>query len=259
MIKEIRKLSIASKAKEVLQDMQFSTLPINPIAIAQHFNIGVEPKPSNTKGVSGMLIKQGDNFGIMYATHIKNRGFQNFSIAHELGHYLLDGHIDNILNNGVHVSDSEFSYSNKYEWEADWFASELLMPNFLIRDDIRQNDLTWQLVSNIANKCKTSLEATARRVIAISKEPCALLIQHDNKVWTPVKSPAWSWFLNKALFPKELLDCSDYEDMPDTMEKCDLVDWGIENINLDEYQCYYSSIYYEGNNVNKIMSLLLLE
>ncbi len=50
-----------------------------------------------------------------------------------------------------------------------------------------------------------------------------------------------------------------YNDIPDTMEKCSLTDWGIENINSDEYQCYYSSIHYSNSGVDKIMSLLYLE
>jgi hypothetical protein len=47
-----------------------------------------------TGGVSGMLLRNGDDFGILYATHIKSSGFQRFSISHELGHYFLPGHID---------------------------------------------------------------------------------------------------------------------------------------------------------------------
>ena len=260
MIKEIRKISIKTKAKEILQDMQYNKLPIDPIEIAKRANIAVQAKPDISKGVSGMFIKNGDNFGIMYATHIKNIGFQNFSIAHELGHYYLDGHIENILTDGIHTSDEKLLSTDIYEQEANYFASVLLMPSNLIQNDINQNNLSWQLIKHIAyDKCKTSLEATARRVVALSKEPCALFIQHDNKIWTPVKSQAWSWFLEKALFPEQLLDCSDYDSMLDNMEECDLMDWGIENINSDEYKCYYSSIYYKSNNVNKIMSLLLLE
>jgi len=34
--------------------------------------------------------KAGDEFGIMYATKIPSRGFQKFSIAHEIGHYCIE-------------------------------------------------------------------------------------------------------------------------------------------------------------------------
>ena len=257
MIKEIRKSLIDSKAKEVLRDMQFNTLPINSIKIAEKSNIAVQAKPDTSIGVSGMLIKNGDNFGIMYATHIKNKGFQNFSIAHELGHYYLDGHIENILTDNIHTSDASLLSTNIYEQEANYFASILLMPSFLIKDDINRNDLSWQLVSNIAKKCQTSLEATARRIIELSKEPCALLIHQNNKPWHPIKSPSWSWYLKNPQFPD--LDYCDYEDLTDNMEECSFSDWGIENINSNEYKCKYSSIHYQDDNVDKIMTLLLLD
>ncbi len=38
-----------------------------------------------------MLLREGNEFGIFYSTAISNKGFQRFSIAHELGHYSLEG------------------------------------------------------------------------------------------------------------------------------------------------------------------------
>lgn len=256
MIKEIRKTLIDSKAREILQEMQFNTLPINPIKVAKQSSIAVQAKPDTYSGVSGMLIKKGDNFGIMHATHIKNKGFQNFSIAHELGHYYLDGHIENILTDNIHTSDASLASTNIYEQEANYFASALLMPSFLIQDDINRNDLSWQLVSNIANQCNTSLEATARWVIALSKEPCALLIHQNDKPWYPIKSPHWLWYLEKVQFPDQLDYCNN-KDLTDNMEECKLLDWDINNIDDSEYQCKYSSIHFQ--NDKKTMTLLLLE
>ncbi len=257
MIAKIRKILIEKTAKEVLQNIQFNTLPISPIKIAEKINIAVRAKPSTSYGVSGMLIKKGDNFGIMYATHIKNKGFQNFSIAHELGHYYLDGHVENILTNGIHYSDID-SQANKYEQEANYFASVLLMPSHLMQDDIRRNDLSWQLASDIANKCQTSLEAAARRIVSLSQEHCALLIQQNNKLWHPIKSNSWSRYLNNPQFPGQL-DYCDYENLTNDMEECSLSDWDINNILANEYQCQYSSIHYKDNKIDKIMTLLLLE
>lgn len=258
MIKEIRKTLIDSKVREILQEMQFKKPPIDPIKVAERANIVVKEKPSASNGVSGMLIKNGDNFGIMYATHIQNEGFQNFSIAHELGHYYLDGHIENILTDNIHTSDASPISANIYEQEANYFASVLLMPGFLIQDDINNNDLSWQLIKNIANHCKTSCEATARRIVSLSREPCALLIHQNNKPWYPIKSYHWSWYLGKVQFPDQL-DYCDYEYLTDNMEECNLSDWDIDNINDGEYQCKYSSIHFQSDSVDKIMTLLLLE
>ena len=92
-------------------------------------DIKVEGKPDTADGVSGMLLRHGNNFGIVYATHIPSEGFQRFSIGHELGHYFLDGHVDQILpKDGVHVSRAGFVSADPYELEADQFAAGPLMP-----------------------------------------------------------------------------------------------------------------------------------
>jgi hypothetical protein len=93
------------KAEALLRDQGIETLPVDPFAIAASRDITVRPKPDTAEGVSGMLLRHGDAFGILYATHIQSEGFQRFSVSHELGHYFLDGHIDHLLpKDGAHSS-----------------------------------------------------------------------------------------------------------------------------------------------------------
>jgi hypothetical protein len=122
------RLKMAKQRAEVLlRDEGITTLPVDPFAIAVSRDIEVRPKPDTAGGVSGMLLRHGDFFGILYATHIGSDGFQRFSIAHELGHFFLDGHIDHILpRDGVHTSHAGFVSADPYELEADQFAAGLL-------------------------------------------------------------------------------------------------------------------------------------
>ena len=80
-----------------------------------------------------MLLRYGSTFGIAYATHIDSIGFRNFSVAHELGHYYLPGHIDAVLSGDVHESHAGFASGSRYEMEADHFAATLLMPRALFK------------------------------------------------------------------------------------------------------------------------------
>ena len=123
------RLAIAEKEGEALvRSLGISSLPIDPVDIATRHDIVVEAKPDVAVGVSGMLLRHGDNFGILYATHVSNRGFQRFSIAHELGHYFLDGHVDHVLpEDGFHASHAGFLSNDPYELEADSFAAGLLI------------------------------------------------------------------------------------------------------------------------------------
>jgi Zn-dependent peptidase ImmA (M78 family) len=110
-----------------------------------------------------MLLRYGDSFVIAYATHIDNEGFQRFSVAHELGHYLLPGHIDQVLSDGknIHESHSGFVSNNPYELEADHFAAALLMPNPLFSHAMWQTEAGLNAVVTLAGRCRTSLTATA--------------------------------------------------------------------------------------------------
>ena len=93
--------SIARQQSELLlRDQGINSLPVCPFSIAENLGIEVRPLSANNKGVSGMLLRHDDQFGILYATYTANEGFERFSISHEIGHYYLPGHIDIILNNG---------------------------------------------------------------------------------------------------------------------------------------------------------------
>src|SRR5258708_11343233 len=112
----------APEANRVIRERNITKLPVDPMALARGIGIEVVAKPASAQGVSGMLIRHGNDFVIAYATHIDSPGFQNFSIAHELGHYFLEGHVDAVIGtDGVHQSHAGFSSDDRYEVEADHF------------------------------------------------------------------------------------------------------------------------------------------
>jgi hypothetical protein len=165
------------KAEALLREEGIATLPVDPFAIAASHDIEVRPKPDTAGGVSGMLLRHGDAFGILYATHIPSEGFQRFSVAHELGHYFLDGHIDHILpKDGVHTSHAGFVSADPYELEADQFAAGLLMPSILFKRALARQDSGLQVVEHLAGLCRTSLTATAIRYAELTEDAVAVII-----------------------------------------------------------------------------------
>ncbi len=165
------------KAETFLRDEGITTLPVDPIQIAKSHDIEVRPMPESSGGVSGMLLRHGDEFGILYATHVNSEGFQNFSVAHELGHYLLDGHIDHILPaNGTHMSHAGFVSDDPYEREADQFAAGLLMPTGPFKHALGQLDAGLEAVESLARLCRTSLTSTAIRYAELTTDAVAIII-----------------------------------------------------------------------------------
>lgn len=178
-----RRRQIQAKALEVLKDAGVSSLPVKPIEIAEHLEITVEAKPPSMSGASGWLICNGDRFAIVYATHIDNLGFQNFSIAHEIGHYCLDGHPEHIFKNGnEHMSRAGFSSADAIEQEADYFAACLLMPKPMCLPLINKNSDGMAAVTSLAMKCETSLVASALRYAEIGHLPAGVIQCHNGRV-----------------------------------------------------------------------------
>ncbi|MBX3246514.1 MAG: ImmA/IrrE family metallo-endopeptidase [Myxococcales bacterium] len=156
----------ALKAEEFLAGRTTpASLPIDPFEIARELAIEVQAKPATASGVSGMLARHGDVFGILYATHIASEGYRRFSVAHELGHYLLPGHMDHVLPNGqgIHESRAGFVSPDPFEMEADHFAAGLLMPARLVSKALTRMGDGLGAVEQLSDLCKTSLTASAIR------------------------------------------------------------------------------------------------
>lgn len=167
----------ALRAEEVVRDCNITSLPVNLLGLAADLNILLVPKPAFSPGVSGMLMRVGQNYGIAYATHIESEGFQRFSIAHELGHYLLAGHVDAVLANGsIHESRAGFASGDKYEMEADHFAAGLIMPKSLFVPSLRKAGRGLSAVVKLAKQCGTSLPATAIRFAQCTSDPVAIVV-----------------------------------------------------------------------------------
>jgi hypothetical protein len=176
-VSRIFNLKMARQTAEAfLKEEGIATLPVDPFAIAASRDIDVKGKPEKTEGVSGMLLRHGNNFGIVYATHIPSLGFQRFSISHELGHYFLPGHIDQILKTGVHVSRAGFVTADPYELEADHFAAGLLMPETPFRRAMNQHDSSLDAIEAVANQCITSMTATAVRFAELTDSAVAVIV-----------------------------------------------------------------------------------
>lgn len=172
-------------AEKLLRDeFKIDQLPINPIAIARNRGIRVEAMPADHAGVSGMFIHAHGKSAIAYATRIKNKGFQHFSVAHELGHCFLPGHIDAVLPNGAttHESHSGFVSDDRYELEADHFAAGLLMPSHLFRAAMRTAGEGLDAIEILRGRCETSLTATAIRYQQLTSEAVAVIQSHGPKI-----------------------------------------------------------------------------
>ena len=170
-------------AEQLIKELCITALPVDPFAIATGRKIEVRSKPTRDAGVSGMLIRVGNEFGIAYATHIDNEPFQRFSVSHELGHYFLPEHPDAVIGtNGIHESRAGYASKDRYEMEADRFAAGLLMPRHLFLPALERSGQGLSAIESLAATCKTSLHATAIRYTQCTSDAVAIVISMGNKI-----------------------------------------------------------------------------
>lgn len=227
------------KGEALLAEEGLTSLPVDPLEIAARRNIIVQAKPNVASGVSGMLLRYGNSFGIIYASDIPSEGFQRFSIAHELGHYFLDGHIDHVLpKDGTHTSLAGFASEDPYEREADSFAVGLLMPAKLFRRIIGRSILGLADIELAAETCKTSLIATAIRYVELTNDAVAIVVSTGRIVNYCMMSEAMkslrdiSWLKRGSLLPPNTLTNQFNADSSRVIrgergidEEVDILDW----------------------------------
>lgn len=184
-------------------------LPIDPFAVAEQFRITIAAKPAHHPGVSGMLIRVGNEFAIAYATHIDNEPFQRYSVAHELGHYFLPGHPEAVFDaRGIHESRAQFVSKDRYEMEADGFAAGLLMPRQQFFPALERAGQGLAAVEELAGLCKTSLHATGIRFAQCTRDMVAVVVSTGNCIDHCFMSEALKgvdgidWLRKRELLPR---------------------------------------------------------
>ncbi|MDW8465954.1 MAG: ImmA/IrrE family metallo-endopeptidase [Chloroherpetonaceae bacterium] len=100
-----------------------------------------------------------------------------FTIAHELGHYFIDEH-RNALQSGfapAHLSVCEYESDNLVEREADWFASNLLMPKPYFTKVAQESSLGMKGILALQQHFQTSVTSTALRYAQVGIVPCLVM------------------------------------------------------------------------------------
>lgn len=111
-------------------------------------------------------------------------GRRRFSIAHELGHY----HIPKHRGLEGYCADRDmrarFTDAKQREWEANDFATELLMPRKLFAEDARKLDISIDSAMKLgaADWYDVSVMASAWRIVQLTREPAAMVVSTDGQV-----------------------------------------------------------------------------
>lgn len=255
----------AFEAEQLLEDLGLTEVPVIPEEVCEamssgSFPIRFEEQPMTSEGFHGISMGDSTGAAILVNANISNRHRKRFTAAHEIGHVHL--HIQTNLQSQFECTSKDISAgensNNTYEKEANVFASSLLMPSSAVSPLVQRSDLTWSLVRKISDLCDVSLEAAARRAIALSKECCCLIIHKDGDMWFPIKSRTFSSYVPTQPFPLHLArqpDGGTATSFTDSVDECDLSDWGFPDRATGKL--FYSSIH--NAEFDRTMTLLVHE
>ena len=139
------------------------------------------PVQFNDDAFEGMLARDpGDHevWGIAYNGKSRLER-QRFTIAHELGHFILHRGRQPSFNCDKQSVHTGIDTLRSIEREADEFASNLLMPGDLLRDWISSQRIDFRVLGDIAQRFQVSLEALCIRFIKFTTQR-AILVYWDN-------------------------------------------------------------------------------
>ena len=139
------------------------------------------PQPITWSTSEGALVRNPDNekeWGIFYNAKVGPER-QRFTIAHELGHFVLHRHTVQQFNCSKESIYSGADGLIQIEREADDFASNLLMPGNLLRQRIEGQEIDFRLLGKLAKEFGVSLEAMCIRFIKYT-ELRAILVYWDH-------------------------------------------------------------------------------
>lgn len=186
MIKSNLPAKISKLAEAIALDFEEITTPLELIVESEELDLHYDSYGVNE--FDGMTLYLDGYFSIHINTDNKNftsNGRGRFTLAHELGHYILDSHRMG-LQLGLLQSHPSFfndkNINNVIEREADYFASCLLMPKEKFGREIFRRRFDAALIQELAKKFNVSISACALRFTEIGNHPIMVVYSENGIV-----------------------------------------------------------------------------
>ena len=161
------------------QDIQLET-------IAWH-KARLRVKRGGITGAEGRIVASPDKGGVIRLAAHQNVGRSRFTLAHELGHFIL--HAEKSLDKTDDARTLMIWHDDSEETEANIFGAELLMPEFLFGPASRKTTPSVEHLKTLAGSFGTSLTATTFQFWEYTREPLAIVISDGWEMtrFSPIK------------------------------------------------------------------------
>jgi Zn-dependent peptidase ImmA (M78 family) len=141
------------------------------------------------------IVRGGTTSVIRLSSRMMHSGRRRFSLAHELGHLELANGRDVL---GLSCDNATNPFAMEREAEADAFAAELLMPEWMVRRRCEVSPVTLDIARDIAATFRTSIVASAFRLVELTSERCALVYSEEGAVRWSARSATFQPLIDKG-------------------------------------------------------------
>lgn len=173
--------------------------------------MGLEVIFGGLEKVDAWLLRRDDGTGVIRVSDtIPDANRRRFSIAHEIGHWILhEGRSQGYLCTAKDLRDYAKSPE---EAEANIFAAALLIPRMFIKSQMLSGDPTFKCAKKLANTCQTSLTSASRRLVELSKKRVILVCCFNYKItWSIPSTGAKNLWLDRTNLPVKSLTKASFD------------------------------------------------
>ena len=199
MIQSSSKSKIKKLAEFIAMQYEEKVTPLEKIVEAEGLRVYFDNYDKGT--FDGMTIYEKEKFYIHINIDNGNRidsARGRFTLAHELGHYIIDTHRIGLMMGLLepHHSNTNQKQFNEIEREADYFASCLLMPEKRFQKDIYRKKFCFDLINSLSKEYNVSITACAFRFAQIGSHPIMIIYAESGII---------KWVYNSDDFPYKYL------------------------------------------------------
>lgn len=159
---------------------------------------GASVRTCSLAGAEARLVRYKERSFISVSDRVILPARRRFAIAHEVGHLQLHHASNNLVictSEDLAASGFERSGLPVKEVEANAFAAELLLPEFMVVPLIKFKSPSLELLSSIATRFSTSLTATARRFALLTEERCAVVFSEAGRIRSVTRSEDFGFWI----------------------------------------------------------------
>ena len=143
-----------------------------------------------TTGFEAALVTDATkSAGAIIVSSESPRHRRRFSLAHELGHFLIEAHrpregqpMECALGDLLQSNSRDRDRRRRIEAEANAFAAQLLMPPKRIREAVGRGGVSLETIVAMARGFEVSKDAMARAFVDAHREPVAIILSRNGQV-----------------------------------------------------------------------------